>query len=175
MKHGLYWPVLERFRSYVESLPDGAVAADARAEVRPTELFFPLADSATLRVGGADSVDATEVGMTVTTLGEVRFGGHGGLLLVPLKDVWVTWTEDRLKVSISYPWHFDGEDPRMDLATGSLTWRRSPTGSEMAGRDLRLTEDGSEMFNGVYPEGEALADLWILLPEDSFLVPNGGG
>jgi hypothetical protein len=45
----------------------------------------------------------------------------------------------------------------------------------MAGHDLRLTEDGAEMFNGVYPAGETLADLRLLLPHKVPLIPGGTG
>lgn len=172
MKHGLYWPILERFRSYVESLPDGAVAAAAGADTSRSDLFFPLASNSTFQEGPSDFGVSAEAGTPVKTLGEVRFGGHGGLLLVPFKDIWVTLVNDRVRVSISYPWQFDGEDPRLDLATGTLTWQRSSTSLEMTGHDLRLTDGGSEMFNGVYPAGESLADLRLHLPHN-MIAPEG--
>ncbi len=147
---GLMWPVKASFRAYVLALPDGAAEAAYGAIAESEGFWFPASH-------GPES--ATQHFFD----GEVRFGGHHGLLLVAIARPGVEIRDDTTAaITIDYPWFAAEPMPRARIASGIVT---SKEGVVLAVREVRLTETGADLFGGVYSEGDLLDDLTLVRGE----------
>jgi Htaa len=137
----LEWAILQRFVSYVHSSPGGSVellgAASWTAE---GAIVFPY--------------DAIEPEGTLRFSGGVRFVAHGGMLDVAVDDVRLELSGVSFEITIAG----DSPDDRFALAAGA-------TSGLLAGApiDVRLTDDGSDLFFRRYPEGYDLDPLRLRL------------
>lgn len=137
---GLAWGMHAPFREYIRRMSDGAMAALGDAEtLSSTETFFPL-----------DAQSSTADVLRFT--GILQFTGHQGMLAVSIQDPWLERGAEATMVTIVDP--FDGR-ARMEFATAEIHDDVAST---------RLTEAGTDVFMGNYPENTALDPLRILCP-----------
>jgi hypothetical protein len=150
---GLYWPIKLRFRAYVEHLDDGVSAAGRGATDLGRTYRFSVGD-----------IDVSEPSyLRAAFVGEVRFRGHHGMLLVSVRDPAIEVRDDKLSVTIAYPWLAEGPVDRLEIARADACGHlRTDRGVEITA--ARLTDDGSELFGGTYRTGEPLDDMTIVLP-----------
>ena len=154
----LRWPIKSSFRNYVERIPDGAVAAHNGAAVLDETFRFEVAN---------DIVSADESGPdAVIASGEVRFGGYGGILVVPFRDPAIRRSDSgHFELSIEYPWSASQPQPRLVIAT--VVWGRaqSPVGKNTRwdSSDVSLTDEGAELFNNTYASGDQLDRLSVVV------------
>ena len=161
MSAQLVWPIKSSFRRYIQGLADGAVAAQDGAVIEPETFCFPI----------ASQIDfGCELPQSVAASGEVRFGGHYGMLVVPFRNPGLLLTEGGgHQLSIEYPWASPTPEPRLVIATVMWEgWTSSSTGMrELKSRKVELTADGAELFNGTYAPGDELDPLKLAQFSDS--------
>ena len=144
----LRWPVRASFLRYVAALPDGRASVSEGAALTaddPQLVVYPVDP-------GATTPDV------LAFAGDLRLGGHGGLLFVRLAAPRIEFGAGAEAVlSVDDPLTEDGSGPRMRLAT--LTVQATESG--WTGTNVRLTADGVGLFNHVYQAGEAFDDLVV--------------
>lgn len=148
----LQWGVKQSFLNYLAGLPDG------RAAVSPG--VTALDDRAVIFPAEPDRVGDSEPGESVLRFsGEVRFGGHGGLLFVRIADPWLHLRGHEGEMTVSDP--FLTEAPgRVALVTFNVPAMTGP--GPWTADEVRLTEAGSDIFNEVY-EPRTLFDPLVLI------------
>ncbi|GAB3596051.1 HtaA domain-containing protein [Microbacterium tumbae] len=128
----LVWGVKESLLSYVRRMPDGAITADDGARIDGNAVSFP--------------------GDGLRFSGSVTLTGHGGMMHVVLSAPQLVREEETWSLSIEDP---DAPEGRLRFATvGSFDGAR--------GSDVRLTEDGADLFFGPYTRGTPLDDLRVV-------------
>ncbi|MCU1483004.1 MAG: hypothetical protein JWQ19_3790 [Subtercola sp.] len=138
---GLRWGIKQSFLDYLSGLPDGQAAlGDNVTAVGDNELLFDPAE-ATASLDGI-----------VKFTGEVRFGGHRGLLFVRVAEPWLHIDGGCGRLTVLDPTLTD-ETSRIPLVTFLVDPGEAISGS-FAGTHVRLTEEGVEIFNNVYSVGE---------------------
>lgn len=152
---GLTWPIKRSFIDYVFRMPDGGGwVTDGATATEDNVLVYEFV-----------SVDEASSGQRWTFRGDVRFGGHGGLLFVRIADPVLTVVNNLATVSIIDPADEDGHERRVDLVTAELTVLDAPAGmARWRGDPVRLTAAGVPLFNDVYAEGELFDPLTVQLP-----------
>lgn len=163
---GIDWPVKTSFRRYVENMRDGAIdAADGATVELDTFRFRPASEGKTAADGSSAVLDF---------IGEVRFGGYGGLMVVPIKNPSLRFTRLKGTLVIDYPWKPDGSPPRLEIAEIEMSpLRRYGSRWEWSSTAVRLTSPGSELFNNSYREGDLLEPLHVSISQFK-LVRLGG-
>jgi len=131
---GLRWEIKRSFLRYIARMPDGACSV----------------------TDGADPVDESafrfEPAGDLRFRGVVRFSGHHGFLFVRIADPELQVDGTRGTLTIA------GEPARVPLVTCELS--AEPDGTTK-GTAVRLTAEGAELFNAVYPAGEPFDDFTI--------------
>lgn len=161
---GLTWGIKRSFIDYIGSLPDGSVSAADGAEVLESGLFcFAPDDAADTRGAEDPAYSAALAAGSLRFRGDVRLGGHHGMLLVRLLDPWITFTGSTGVLSISTGGG-SGRD-RITVAfvraaeprelEGSLVWEHV---------EVVVSPEGSELFDGQYAAGQPLDPLIIRVP-----------
>jgi hypothetical protein len=150
---GLRWGIKLTFLQYIFNMPDGRCSVTDGAASTDEQLFYFSPDEGSV-------FDAAGAGL-LKFRGDVRFAGHGGFLFVRVADPWLRVEDGAATLSIAA---LPGETPdRIPLATLDLTTARVPDGPDrLIGSSVQLTEEGSELFNLVYPVGEPFDDLTII-------------
>jgi hypothetical protein len=147
---GLSWGVKSSFTHYIDSMPDGRRGAGHGAtEAGDGVYFFELDDAS-----GYDP--ALRAGI-IKYRGDLRYKGHGGMLFVMVVDPWIEFREAGTVLTAIDAEHWPNRERRIELATlapAASGEVRLPQG--WGQWDARLTPDGVEVFNGVYPVGELL-------------------
>lgn len=154
--HGLRWAIKTSFVGYVMRMSDGRAYVTSGAGVTEhNELVFPLE---------ADSDPADNAGERVFSFGgKVTFTGHFGMLYVQIAHPRITIRDGAGELTVTNPESEDGE--RLPLATVELTGPEFENGTERWESALvRLTPQGVELFGDVYPPGEPLEPLTVILP-----------
>ncbi|WP_167045566.1 HtaA domain-containing protein [Salinibacterium sp. ZJ454] len=156
---GLTWGLKRSFLGYLARTPMSQVSLGSGAGVTTqSEFWFPLADASQFDVQRGDGV--------LKFSGNVRFIGHGGFLHVLLDRPWIEVTADSALLSFTECRTEDPTDQRMGVA--SLTW---PTPQDDQGDWIwpevptALASAGVELFNDVYPVGEALEPIRLRIPQ----------
>lgn len=150
---GLYWGVRESFIAYVSGNPDGQVYGDGGVETDGEGTFrFPLA-SAT-HEGGS---------WRIAFEGVVRFIAHGGMLDVMLAEPVLELDGASGALIVT---HGEQERRILDVEPAAPVeieggWLVFPPLA------ATLTADGSTLFGGVYPAGEAFDPLQVAIPADA--------
>lgn len=136
---GLAWGLHGPFREYIVRMSDGTVTALGDAEILDSgEAYFPMDRHST----AADTLCFT---------GALQFTGHHGMLAVTIQDPWLQFADEMTTLTIVDP--FD-QSARMDLVTTEIQ-------DDDTAR-TRLTEAGTDVFMGNYPENIAFDPLRIL-------------
>ena len=146
---GLRWGIRASFLRYVANLPDGRASVTDGASMTaddPQLVVFPPDQELT-----TDQVFAFH--------GDLRLSGHGGLLFLRLAQPRIELGAGGATLTIAEPTTEDGSGPRQILVDLTLT----PTEDGWAGTEVRLTEQGTALFNQMYPAGEAFDPLRVTL------------
>lgn len=153
---GLRWAIKRSFVDYVFRMPDGGGwVTDGATADGDNVIHFEF-------VGADVAADGAE---QWRFRGNVRFGGHGGLLFVQVLDPVVTVRHGRATLSVVEPSDESGEQT-LDLVTLTLT--RQQEGADgcvvWSGDPVELTAAGVPVFNDVYAEGTLFEPMHICLP-----------
>ncbi|MGN9757451.1 HtaA domain-containing protein [Streptomyces sp. SD31] len=156
---GLRWSVKVPFLRYIARSPEGRCSVTDGASVVDEHMFLFSPDD-------ASAFDAGTVTGLLKFRGDVRFAAHYGLLFLRIADPWLSVTGGAGTLTIAAP---PGQSPeRIPLTTLHLR-TADPTdhADSCLGTHVRLTAQGSELFNGVYPVDEPFDDLTLLLTPSS--------
>lgn len=154
---GLHWGIKGSFMDYIAAMPDSrATAIDGATPTSSDVLVFEPAIPTPPKPEDADLV--------LGFRGDVRFSGHAGLLFVRIADPWITVRRGRGVLTILDPYQPD-TTPRLPLAHLTLVPQPAPDGMRIwLGQDVRLTKEGTGLFNDVYPAGEPMEPLAVFFP-----------
>jgi hypothetical protein len=156
---GLSWGIKRSFVDYVRQMPDGQSALGEGAVIGDGgDYVFPPLRSAR-RAGPGNTIEQLwEFG------GDVRFGGHFGMLFVRIAFPVISVRDGLGELTIADPYVSDG-GARLALATVSMVQQPASDGQLIwLGSDVRLSAVGCEVFNNVYPVGELFDPLTIVVP-----------
>lgn len=137
--------MLSRFSDYIRGMADGRVTTTQGAvEAASGGFAFPLREA-------REDAD----GVAYAFAGLVRFGGHAGMLDLPIGEVEVGIRDGACRLEIADP---DDAGVRVLFATGEAVDE-----GESIALTLKLEEDGSELFFYRYPAGFDLdpARIWL--------------
>jgi hypothetical protein len=154
---GLTWGLKRSFIRYISTLPDGTHTETAGATLEPPSLFRFLPT-------GSDLDPTTRLG-TMRFRGEVRLGGHHGMLGVLIADPWVEMTAGGAVLSIVDARHWPDRARRVALA--ALVPERpaeTPDGLVWGPVAAHLTAEGADVFGGQYAAGEEMDPVVAYLP-----------
>lgn len=141
----LSWGVKDSFREYVSGVSDGTVSVDGAGQDGTSRFIFPL-------------VDATEFD-TGTGLGQLRFSGsvefsaYRGVLLVRVRDPWISMHESGGVLSIMHPAYREPTTERSEIATFDSPARSTLERANWTVASTRLTYDGCRALGEIYPVG----------------------
>ncbi|MGP9529135.1 HtaA domain-containing protein [Glutamicibacter sp. AOP5-A2-18] len=141
----LEWGLKASFVGYISSLADGRIEASNGVWQAGNSLVFPasLSEEAPDNEGWFN--------------GQVSFSGHGGMMKLDLIEPRVENQDDAIKLTI------DTATERVAIAELTETSVSRAFGLVKTRFSAVLTEDGSKLFNGQYPAGQALEDLEVVL------------
>lgn len=153
---GLHWGIKASFMNYMAAMPDSQASAVGGAT--PTAGNLLVWEPA----GSPPSKPNTD--LVLAFRGDVRFTGHGGLLSVRLADPCITTRGGEAVLTVLDP---SRADPARRLRLACLTLETRPASGRLRiwlSKDVRLAEEGTALFNDVYPAGEQMEPLAIFLP-----------
>lgn len=154
---GLHWGIKASFMDYIASMPDSrASAVDGATPSAGNLLVWEPA--------GLPAPEPDDADLLLAFRGEVRLSGHGGLLSVRVADPWITTRGGETVLTILDP---SRADPARRLPLARLTLETRPASGSLRiwmSKDVRLAEEGTALFNDVYPPGEQMEPLAIFLP-----------
>jgi hypothetical protein len=158
---GLRWGIKNSFVDYVRGLRDGkGWTGDGATPTGSHEILFAPKAAEWGPPGGIAE-------RSWFFRGDVRFSGHAGMLFVQVTSPVLTMFESldgTAQLTVATPPTSDGPD-RLPLVTLHLAREPAPKGVEVwSGTNVRLTEAGAALFNGVYPAGEPFQPLTMRLP-----------
>lgn len=140
---GLHWPLKRSFLSYISSLADGACSATDGCVIEEGYGFwFASADAA---------------GTSYVFRGDLRFGGHHGMLFLRIADPTIDIAGEQGTISV-----LNADDDRVMVATFRVS--EALESFAIRGIDVHLSESGADLFGGVYRPGQPLDDFVVLLP-----------
>jgi hypothetical protein len=162
---GLRWALKRSFLEYIArapggrgSLGDGATATDLNEIVFQPDLVEPP--------------ESVQGGTFRAFRGTATFSGHFGMLLVRIASPWITIHEMRGELTVLDPFQRQ-EGARLRLATFDIDNHTIVDGFERwTAAEVRLAPEARELFNDVYPAGEALEPLTITVPVASSRVDS---
>jgi hypothetical protein len=146
----LRWTLKRSFVEYVARMPDGLMSTTDGADAEGVTFTFEHEET----LGDSQSG-------SIRFRGDVRFAGHGGLLFVCVAHPTVDHMGDRATVSIQLPGSSQRSAERVDIGSGR--WE-NVGGERFRVSALKLTVDGSDLFAGVYPPGDELDDIALVIP-----------
>ena len=156
---GLRWGIKTSFLDYVRRMPDGrAWTGEGAVPVSETEILFPPVEAG-IRPAGAGVPDRFWA-----FGGDVRFTGHFGMLFVRIAFPVLTWRDGVAALTVAAQ---SDEEPADRVPLVTLRLEAEPAAERIElwrGTDVRLTQAGAELFNNVYPAGEAFEPLTLTLP-----------
>ncbi|MGI5519111.1 HtaA domain-containing protein [Streptomyces sp. CA-106131] len=146
----LRWSVRTSFFQYLAGLRDGRASVSDGATL--------TADDPQLVVYPADPDRSDDD--VLAFRGDLRLGGHGGLLFVRLANPRIKLGTPAAPavLSVDDPLTEDGSGPRLDLVTLRLA---ADEEGGWSGTDVKLTEAGVGLFNHVYAAGDAFDPLTV--------------
>ena len=102
--------------------------------------------------------------MTLAFWGAVTFRAHSGVLFVRIENPSVSIGNGHGELTVLDPFQPQGTK-RLRLATFNIDDHLIADGFEhWAASNVRLANEGRELFNDVYPESELLEPFTIILP-----------
>lgn len=157
---GLVWGIKGSFVGYVHRMPDGRESLGAGAYRNATGAFvYPPVRGA--RRTGPDGGDERIWEFT----GDVRFGGHFGVLFLRIATPRIALRDGAGELTITDQAARD-DGSREPLATVRLRSVPAPDGLLAWDSSEVLLHPGAvALFNDVYPAGEPLDRLSVVLPD----------
>jgi large repetitive protein len=154
----LTWPVRESFLAYVTST-GGRITIVEPAYPGTRGFAFPHAPAAG-HAGGAGPAADSGGGRTgeLAFTGGVAFSSHGGELDITLAEPVLVFDDQGALLTVADPVR-PGGGIRAVIAV--LAGQPHAGTRETAALVPLLTEDGSALFGGVYPPGEAMDPLFV--------------
>ncbi|WP_211883077.1 HtaA domain-containing protein [Pseudarthrobacter albicanus] len=149
---GLTWGIKRSFIAYITGLPDGTVSATDGATVVESSLFCFAPEESDYDVALGTGV--------LRFRGDVRLGGHHGMLFVRLLDPWIAFTGGRGVLSIS-----TGGNGGQDRTAVGFLHAAAPR--EVAGSllwedvEVVISPEGAELFDGQYAARQSMDPLFI--------------
>lgn len=147
MNIGLAWPIVSRFRRYVEGLPDGGVHA-VGTTLRADRFDFPFSHQ-----------DET----TIAYRGRVDFTGHSGFLHVSIEDPEITLHDGEALITIADD--FEELRGRMSFARGAFAREVVDGVVVLVIAEPRLTDESCDLFNGAYASGALIDPIVASFPD----------
>lgn len=155
---GLRWAVKESFTTYLARMPDGRMSLSEGATLADNQEVVWEPDPKTTFAAGPDA------DRTMAFRGDVRYGGHGGLLFVQVANPVVTLRGAAGDLTVVDTFS-EVEGARITLVTFTVAKLIEAPGFEMVvSSDVRLTERGTHLFNDVYQTDEQFEQLSIVWP-----------
>ncbi|MFF8316495.1 HtaA domain-containing protein [Streptomyces bobili] len=161
----LVWGVKSGFRAYVAGVTDGgeSVADGARTD-EGGAFVFSLDD--------ATDFDSVSGNGTLKFRGSVVFSAYRGILLVRVRDLWITLDGDGGKVSIMHPAFREATSERREIGAFDAVRREATPGAVTWSIDVpRMTYDGTQAFGDVYQVDAAFDPIVITLAEPAVPAP----
>jgi hypothetical protein len=159
---GLSWTIKKAFLGYIARMDDGRCSVTDGATVLSEERGLPTFG---FELAGHETPSPGTTRLCFR--GDVRFAGHHGMLFVRVVDPVVDVSGSRARLSVL------DEGSCRELVEFEVVPFDSPEGGGWHGTGVRLTAEGSDLFGGAYPDGEAFDDLVVALPADlPCLVPD---
>jgi len=153
---GLHWGIKGSFMDYIAAISDGqALATDGATPTAGNVLVFEPAPPPPPEPEDAD--------LMLAFRGGVRFSGHSGLLFVRIIDPWISVHGRDAVLTVRDPNKPDSR-PRLPLARFTLEPR--PASGDIriwVSKIVELAEEGTALFNDVYPAGEAMEPLAVFV------------
>lgn len=143
----LRWSVRTSFFQYLAGLRDARVSVSDGAAL--------TADDPQLVLYPADPARSDDD--VLAFRGDLRLGGHGGLLFVRLANPRIRLGTPAV-LSVDDPLTEDCSGPRLDLVTLRLT---ADGEGGWSGTEVKLTAAGTGLFNNVYAAGDAFDPLTV--------------
>lgn len=154
---GLRWAIKRSFLDYIARVPggtgslsEGAVATELKEVVFPPE-------AVPTHVPG-------QAGTTLAFRGTITFRAYSGALYVRIGNPRVAIRLGHGELTVLDPFQPEG-NARLRLATFDIKNHLIDAGFEhWAASNVRLAQEGRELFNEVYPESELLEPFTIIIP-----------
>lgn len=155
---GLHWGIKASFLEYIAGMSDGrGTVSDGATPMDGNIMVFEHSP-------GVERPASLAADRFLAFRGDVRFAGHSGMLFVRIADPWVAITGDQAEMTVLDPYKPD-EDPRLPLVRFTLTPQESRGDLEILwAPEVRLTVEGTALFNDVYQPGELFEPIGIVLP-----------
>jgi Htaa len=172
--HALTWAVKASFLAYMNRMR-GRITLVRPAYPAAAGFAFPHVPAAYRAGDGGETPDAGERAFGVRELafaGGVAFSAHGGMLDVTLAEPVLVFDDEGTLLTVA-DMTLPGGGARAVIAT-LAGWPPAPADATVALVPL-LTEEGSALFNGVYPPGEAMDPLFVpasLLTASTLTTPR---
>ncbi|MGP7814542.1 HtaA domain-containing protein [Glutamicibacter soli] len=141
----LQWGVKASFVGYIASLADGRIEASNGVWQVGNALAFP--------VHPAVDVPDNEIWFN----GRVSFSGHGGMMKLVLNEPRIENQGESIFLTIDTP---EGRTAIAELTETGVSHAMGMTRTRFS---AVVTEDGSKMFNGQYPAGQAMEEVEVTL------------
>jgi len=146
---GLHWGLKRSFLTYIARQPDGRCSVTDGADLDADGRFlFAFADP------------AAPGDRELRLCGELRFAAHHGMLFVRIAAPRLVVEDARGQLFAQVGLEEDA--PHVVLATFAVPDRSVALSGPWTGTGLTLTDDGAEVFGGVYDVGEPLDDFIVV-------------
>ena len=140
---GLMWPIKQSFLRYIAGMPDGQAILSGGARVSDRDGVIFANET------GSNYSAASGEG-TIRFLGEVVFRGHFGMLKVRIADPWLRVEDGTGTLLIA-----SATDRRLALVEAVIDFAADGEDRHVwRAHNVRLTDDGSDLFGNVYQAGE---------------------
>ncbi|MER7684886.1 HtaA domain-containing protein [Streptomyces sp. NPDC097610] len=161
----LTWGVKGGFREYVATVPDGSESTAEGVRTDESGAFVFDLDDAT----GFDSASGHG---TLKFRGSVLFSAYRGILLVRVRDPWITLGVNGGTVSIMHPAYRDPTSERREIGVFDAARREmSPDTLSWCVDTPRMTYDGTQTFGDVYPVDTPFDSIAITLAMPTVPAP----
>lgn len=151
---GLRWGIKASFVRYIASMADGTRRISGGAhDLHDGAFLFPIADS-----GGFSTQSGTG---SLRFSGQIEFVGHLGMLYVCISTPWLQTDRDGTTLTIQVG---NGGDRIPFARGGPVEPVDRDTGQCLQLRHLQLTVEAADLFFDVYPAGESVDPIEVLLP-----------
>ncbi|MCG7207378.1 HtaA domain-containing protein [Streptomyces arenae] len=162
----LVWGVKSGFREYVAAVTDGAESTTDGVRTNESGAFVFSLDDAT-------SLDNTSGHGTLKFRGSVVFSAYHGILLVRVRDPWITLDGDGGTVSIMHPAYREPTSERQAIGTFDGVRREVVPGAVNWSIDVpRMTYEGTQAFGDVYPVDAPFDPIVITLAKPGPRAPT---
>ncbi|MFJ8001264.1 HtaA domain-containing protein [Streptomyces sp. NPDC096310] len=164
----LVWGVKSGFRAYVAGVTDGTESVADGVRTDESGAFVFSLDDAT-------DFDSVSGHGTLKFRGSVVFSAYRGILLVRVRDLWITLDGDGDggTVSIMHPAFREATSQRREIGRFDAVRREATPGAVTWSIDVpRMTYDGTRAFGDVYPVDAPFDPIVITLAEPAVPAPT---